>query len=152
MIEIAGIRENGRAACELVWEYLHPREAGRTDQPVIESLLAVWLLGRYDLWDLDCVEWERVLAFQYGMRLKDTQPGNPEAQYRWEVLFNGSDYSCIFLPPGAEYWRKAQKDELIIHDAMQEGHTVLKYVEQDDSRQMEAGRSRLSWVDSSVWD
>lgn len=55
--------EIGKAACELVWEYLYPGE---------KAPVSVWLLGRYDVWDhVD----ERVMPFQWGMRnFADTLP------------------------------------------------------------------------------
>lgn len=51
----------GEAACELTWSHCY------TDQPMPQ---AIWLLGRYDVWDMsDMEEWtERILPFQYGMR------------------------------------------------------------------------------------
>lgn len=54
---ISGIREIGRAACELAWEYLYPAGA----MPA-----AVWLLGRYDVWKHK--DDELIMPFQYGMR------------------------------------------------------------------------------------
>lgn len=56
-IKIPGIREIGKAACELTWQYLFPR----TDMP-----RPVWLLGRYDVWDLTVDE--SVELFQIGMK------------------------------------------------------------------------------------
>lgn len=67
----------GKAACELTWEYIYPQ----TKIPT-----AVYLLGRYDVWDHAD---ERVLPFQYGMRLyADTFPDN---QALWRVLFDSED-------------------------------------------------------------
>lgn len=56
------ILENGIAACEGTWKYLHPD---------IEMPLAVKLLGEYDTWrNADKKHWdEEVLPFQFGMRL-----------------------------------------------------------------------------------
>jgi oligoribonuclease NrnB/cAMP/cGMP phosphodiesterase (DHH superfamily) len=53
---IAGIREIGKAACELTWEYLFPNKT----MPE-----AVRLLGRYDVWDHSD---PNTLPWQYGMR------------------------------------------------------------------------------------
>lgn len=59
-----GLREVGRAACELAWEWFHPHE----DAP-----RAVHLLGRYDVWDHSDPD---TLPFQFGLRLeRDTTPG-----------------------------------------------------------------------------
>lgn len=57
--------EVGRAGCELAWEYYFPSE----DIPT-----AVYLLGRYDVWDHSD---SRTLPFQYGMRQYD-QPSPVE--------------------------------------------------------------------------
>lgn len=60
---ISGFREIGKAGCELTWDYLFP--AGGLPE-------AIWLLGRYDVWDHSD---PRTLPFQYGMRQHhDTRP------------------------------------------------------------------------------
>ena len=51
-----GIKNIGKAGCELTWEYLYPDK----EMPVV-----VRLLGRYDVWDHTE---DNVLPFQYGMR------------------------------------------------------------------------------------
>ena len=56
--ECDGLREIGKAGCELTWEYLHP-----ASMPI-----TVKLLGRYDVWDHAD---ERVLPFQYGIRMEE---------------------------------------------------------------------------------
>jgi oligoribonuclease NrnB/cAMP/cGMP phosphodiesterase (DHH superfamily) len=53
---IHGIREIGRAGCELTWEWFHPGE---------EMPRYVYLLGRYDVWDHADLD---VVPFQYGCR------------------------------------------------------------------------------------
>lgn len=71
---ILGIRKIGEAGCELTWKYLYPDES---------MPLAVYLLGRYDVWDHND---ERTLPFQFGMRLyKNTHP-QPENMWLWEKL------------------------------------------------------------------
>lgn len=72
---IEGIRETGKAGCELVWEYLFSGE---------EMPDAVRLLGRYDVWDHGYSE--DVLPFQYGMRRYDTDPRR--ALPLWTDLFS----------------------------------------------------------------
>lgn len=68
---IPGLREIGKAGCELTWEYLY----GRREIPRWVSYL-----GRYDVWDHSD---KLTLPFQYGMReQEDTLPG---AQI-WEDL------------------------------------------------------------------
>ena len=64
--ELEGLREIGKAGCELTWQWLFPE---REDMP-----LAVFLLGRYDVWDHKD---EHTLPFQYGVRQFDnTLPDN----------------------------------------------------------------------------
>lgn len=79
---VPGIREVGRAGCELCWEWF-------TDSwPVQASPEAVRLLGRYDVWDKDNPEWASIEAFQFGMR---AQPGamDPENGL-WKDLLGAS--------------------------------------------------------------
>jgi uncharacterized protein len=68
---IKGIREIGKAGCELTWEYFFKSELPTS----------VMLLGRYDVWDHKD---PRVLPFQYGMRLEDVEV---EDYSYWHSLF-----------------------------------------------------------------
>lgn len=70
-IKCEGVREVGKAACELCWEYLFPE---------YPSPRLVDLLGRYDVWDLDASP--DVLPFQMGMRLNAWMPEDPA----WDEL------------------------------------------------------------------
>jgi len=78
----AGIREVGRAGCELVWEYLF---YGTEHEHFVPQ--AVHYLGRYDVWDHTDPD---TLPFQYGMRLHETHPNDPENMYLWEELFKSN--------------------------------------------------------------
>lgn len=72
----------GKAACELVWGYLYPDD---TALP-----LAVYLLGRYDIWKHD--EDQRILPFQYGMRqFENTWPDNHDF---WNSMFAAGNNEC----------------------------------------------------------
>ena len=84
--EIQGIREVGKAGCELTWEYLF------SDKKTPE---AVRLLGSYDTWryvnsgkeeDID------VLPFQMGARMEDLEP----ASEMWDVLLISNDLQATF--------------------------------------------------------
>jgi uncharacterized protein len=59
--------DSGKAACELVWEYLYP---GKKTPKFVK------LLGKYDTWRRqDKREWEEdILPFEYGMMACDTNP------------------------------------------------------------------------------
>jgi len=71
----AFVVDDGRAGCELTWEWFHGRKA---------MPLAVHLLGRYDVWDHSD---QRVVPFQYGMRMRDTRPSG----LLWTMLLERSD-------------------------------------------------------------
>lgn len=71
---ISGLRHDGKAGCELVWEYLLP------DQP---EPRAVHLLGRYDVWNHSD---DDVLPFQMGMRMQHTWPDEIGMRL-WTELF-----------------------------------------------------------------
>lgn len=71
-LDIAGVREVGRAACELTYAYF----AGVTIP------WAVHLIGRYDVWDHRNPD---VMAFQYGMRARGDW--DPRDICAWVHLF-----------------------------------------------------------------
>lgn len=78
--------EEGKAGCELTWEYFYPGE------PIP---WAVHLLGRYDVWDHSD---EHTLPFQYGMRQFDnTLPYNHEL---WVKVFQGGEFTVNVLNNG----------------------------------------------------
>jgi oligoribonuclease NrnB/cAMP/cGMP phosphodiesterase (DHH superfamily) len=65
------------AACELTWNYFFSPD----DMP-----LAVFRLGRYDIWKHH--EHEGCLEFQYGMRMYETDPRSFTAMEMWTELFS----------------------------------------------------------------
>lgn len=68
-ISCAGVREIGKAGCELTWQYINPRSTPRV----------IKLLGRYDVWDHSNPD---VLPFQYGFRtLENTLPDSDIWEY-----------------------------------------------------------------------
>ena len=95
--KIAGIREIGKAACELTWEYLYPNE---------EMPWAVRYLGRYDVWDHVNPD---VMSFQLGMRAKNPDEVKPHRTLMWTWLLNASKSSLTHIV----------KEGRIIHDYMQ---------------------------------
>ena len=86
-----GKREVGKAACELIWEYFF------SEEPMPE---AVRLLGRYDVWNFDQERpyLDKVLPFQYGMRLSNWHPYDRE----WsKLLDHNQDGICdVFVKQG----------------------------------------------------
>ena len=75
------------SACELTWQYFFPERS---------MPYAVWLLGRYDIWDKsDKTNWENhILPCQYGMRLEH---GHPEDQEFWSPYFQTTEQSPIII-------------------------------------------------------
>lgn len=71
-----GLREIGKAGCELTWEYFYPEEV----MPKTVSLL-----GRYDVWDLHASK--EVQPFQYGLKMANPNPGDDI----WIELLNEND-------------------------------------------------------------
>jgi len=87
-----GVQEVGQAACELTFRYLCPG---------MEMPVAVRLLGRYDVWDIQNAA---VLAFQYGMR----------AQGEWH-------------PSDVTAWQMLFDDPGMVRDIIEKGSAVLDY-------------------------
>jgi len=76
-LEIEGKRDLSKAGCELCWEFFHP------EKPMPS---AVYLLGRYDVW-----EWRNVkngIEFQYGMRNEVTDPSKKESLVLWKSVLD----------------------------------------------------------------
>lgn len=71
------------AACELAWSEFF----GDVEMP-----LGVRLLGRYDVWDHDYSR--NVLPFQYGMRIRDTDP-RTNMQLWQDVVFSWPDRTVL---------------------------------------------------------
>jgi oligoribonuclease NrnB/cAMP/cGMP phosphodiesterase (DHH superfamily) len=101
---LRGIREVGLAGCELTWQYF----AGG---PIP---IAVKLLGRYDVWDLNYSV--NVLPFQYAMRMEAETPTSSI----WEPLLNGG----------------AITREL--RQMLEQGLAILRYVKADDKKYLAA--------------
>lgn len=108
-----GLREIGKGACELTWEYLYQKKAP----------LAIQLLSRYDVWDHKN-PW--TLPFQYGMRIRKTNPEDPEAMKLWQVLFN-------------------DKDGYEIEDIVQEGEVILQYEKIQNEKYIERFAFEVNW-------
>lgn len=92
-VQIVGSRCVDQSGCELTWKYFYPG---------VETPQSVYLLGRYDVWDLKADE--RILPFQWGLRRCNTLPDN------W------------FL------WNGLLKKDFDISSIIQHGQTILDYV------------------------
>jgi oligoribonuclease NrnB/cAMP/cGMP phosphodiesterase (DHH superfamily) len=108
-VKIEGLRNTKFSGTELTWIYLFNRiktEEGysveidgidfgfikpNTEEYTSRVPRIVYLLGRYDVWDLsDEKVWSDALAFQYGIRLKGSlKPENDSSFFWWkQVLQN----------------------------------------------------------------
>lgn len=110
-VRFNGLQRDGMGACALVWEFLFGSAPTRMDMyPHFVDLLA-----RYDVWEHshpDC------LAFQYGMRMQNTLPG----EYVWHCLASGS---------GAENGR-------YLLEIVDRGRVVLNYEAQQNEKYAKA--------------
>jgi len=98
-----GIRRIGIGACFLTWEYLYPH---------LYPPKAVRLLAEYDVWDHSNPD---TLPFQYGMRMRETDPATEEGMKLWEKLFES-------------------RETVLFDEILNEGKTILKYQKQMDTR------------------
>jgi len=87
-----GNSRNGTAGCELTWEYIYPD---------VEMPRAVYLLGRYDVWDHEDPD---TLVFQYGMRI----------------------YPNTF--PQSDIWEKMLSDDKeFLNKTLKDGEFIIEY-------------------------
>ncbi len=112
---MAGVREIGKAACELAWEFFFGRSVPG----------AVYLLGRYDVWDLDADP--EVMPFQWGVRInEDTRPEN--SMVMWEHLFAGFIEDTVEKGQACLAYQKAQNTKYASSCAFEselDGHPVI---------------------------
>lgn len=103
------------AACELTWQFLC--NYCRTSLPMP---LGVELLGKYDSWRHGS-DWEsKVLPFQYGMRIKNTNPLDPENELNSTLL-------------------KTTYHNNFIEDTIAKGKIILAYEAQTNSMMSDFG-------------
>lgn len=106
------------SGCELAWKHYFP------DDPLPTC---VRLLGRYDVWDH--ADDERVLPFQYGMRLYDMDPANGKDNPNWRHVFGDNDGPFI-------------------EDMETEGQLILTYQSQNDAYAVQRGSFDLDFAGS----
>jgi len=110
-IKIEGIRKVGISGCELTWIYLTEKATPNFSGLNAFSMpLAVRLLGRYDVWDLNFSP--EVLPFQEGMKLytpKEVEPSSP----LWKTLLKGGDNIQPIIENGKKLlkYRKSQDEK-----------------------------------------
>jgi hypothetical protein len=116
---IVTLLDTSKAGCELAWDYYY---VGKI------MPLGVRYLGRYDVWDHEFSE--NVLPFQYGMRLRDLDPGTGNDRAEWDMVLS-TDGS----------------DDCYIAECIRDGETVLKYQVRQDEISAKAGCFGLEWED-----
>jgi oligoribonuclease NrnB/cAMP/cGMP phosphodiesterase (DHH superfamily) len=117
--QIVGLRKVREAGCELTWKHFIGRELP----------LAVKLLGRYDVWDLDDPRWDsEILPFQYGMRNRDN---DPEDKIWIELLTaDAREYVAVITATGKTLLAYEERQNAIYVKSCAfpttlDGHTVI---------------------------
>lgn len=105
-----GLRQIGKGACELCWEFTHAKTE--------KAPLFVQLLSAYDVFDKERFDFENeVLPFQYGVR--NRLQLNPEA----------------FVNAMAEDYEKLDYEKLLDYEQLiAEGRVILNYIRQQGYR------------------
>lgn len=109
---IEGRRAVNKAACQICWEYM-------SGEPVPE---AIRLLSKYDIWQLKD---PKVLPFQYGCRLRHTDPREDLNLSWWVSIF---------------------KDNKLCNSIRHDGLMILQYEEATNRKYLEAYGHAVSWT------
>lgn len=109
---LPGIRQIGRAGCELCWDFYFPNK---------ELPRVVFLLGRYDVWDHKDPD---ILPFQMGLKLRELDIGKDIFSIElWKRL--------IYLMPGYE------TEDIVYRTQIVNGKNILKYREKANEAYLE---------------
>lgn len=101
-VPFTGLQVVGKAGCELVWEYLVGSVMPR----------AVFLLGRYDVWDW--MNHPGAMEFQKGMWQFNTDPNN------------------------SDFWRRLFLDDELVEEITHDGGLLLAAQKKDNERYLRA--------------
>lgn len=145
---IFGVRRTDLAACELCWWALG--QNSRADNEQIPTPEAVRLLGRYDVWDKDNPEWNKIMAFQYGCRTLDG--AYDPASDMWPTMLS-------FMPPdkdGYVWYNLSLEDQskltrvydVSIGRCVDLGTVILRYQAEQNHRACETGAQMVHFDDS----
>lgn len=109
---LPGVRLEGTSACELTWEFFFHQRLPEF----------VYLLGRYDVWDnSDLEKWKNeILPFQYGFRLKNT---DPQSQASFDYMKSLILESLIENSPSS-----------VVADTILDGEIILEYQSKEDAK------------------
>lgn len=125
-LHTAGYQTEHLSACELTWLWFtRPKDDPmlvRGVEPTAEQVArlpeVVRLLGRYDVWDKENPEWEKILAYQYGFR---TRRGAYDPNDSW--------YSFLFGGALTDAGREAE-----IYYTVAIGRAILSFVAEQNSQ------------------
>lgn len=99
-----GVREIGKGACELTWEYVNTWESINSYyKPTL-----IQYLSAYDVWNKERFDWNDVMNIQYGVR---------------SIVGLDVDKAAYLL-------RKSEEDETIIQRLKDEGKLILDWIDQ----------------------
>jgi oligoribonuclease NrnB/cAMP/cGMP phosphodiesterase (DHH superfamily) len=87
-LALEGIQEDGKAGCELTWEYFYPDK---------EMPKAVYYIGRFDVWDHE--HDENIVNFKYGMEQFDSEETSPD-NHLWKDIFSNKDQADKIVEDG----------------------------------------------------
>jgi len=107
------------AGCELAWKHYFPK---------IAIPEAVRLLGRYDVWDHAYSD--KVMPFQYGMRLEDLRPDVGSDRWLWHSLLSND-----VVPP----------DTRMVNDIVRTGADILRYQQKEDMIGAKSSCFEIQW-------
>lgn len=104
---IDGVRQDGKAACRLCWDYCNPD----TPEP-----RAVFLAGKYDVW-----EWQDTpgsIEYQYGTKFYDTNPATDSGKSFWSLQMSPA------------------RGEAAVERLIEEGKLLMRYKERSNASYM----------------
>lgn len=111
--DICGMRNIKYAACELTWKYLFNSD-GVLKPKILPRF--IWLLGRYDTWDLKASE--HILPFQYAMKGLAKTPEDTV----WSNLF--SDYETF----------EDTKNDGIVDEIIKRGGIIIEHIKVENEK------------------
>jgi hypothetical protein len=107
LADVKGIREVGRAACELTWEYFFPTECPQ----IVDTI------GTYDIWDnTDKGRWEEyIMPMQLFLRSFDSRAVHSEDKTEgvrwWCRMFDEHEVPEEVFSTGRALWNYSQRED-----------------------------------------
>ena len=137
------------AACELTWAWFNVKKTGgdsweQREYNPAEAPEAVRLLGRYDVWDKDCLGWDStIVPFQMGARV--VRNIYDPADRVWGDLIKGD-----YLPRESLDYTTDNTDA--IEPVVLTGFAILRYQAEVNRRACETGAHEftLHWIED-MW-